>query len=266
MISSCRSSRPLFSGRPTRAPRAGPRGEQHHALRQPHGLPHVVGDEQDRRAGRLPDAQELALQHVAGDRVERGERLVHEQDARLLGAGRRGQRPGQRHALPHAARQLVRALGALPVEADQRQQRLGARSRRSRRPTPDSCSGSSTLRPAVSHGSSADSWNMNDGRAVRRSISPDVGCSRSATTLSSVDLPQPDAPSRHTNSPDRTVRSMSRSAVTAPGPAPKVLPTPRSTTRGRRELHGPVLHRCGHVSTPVPCRGPRRPPRACPTP
>src|SRR6185312_3099398 len=50
--------------------RAGARGQQDHPLRQPHSLADVVGHEHDRRAGGFPDAQKLALQHVAGDRVE----------------------------------------------------------------------------------------------------------------------------------------------------------------------------------------------------
>ena len=59
------------------------------------------------------------MQHVAGDGVERRERLVHEQEVALL-----GERPGQGDALPHAARQLVHALGAGALEPDER--RAGA--------------------------------------------------------------------------------------------------------------------------------------------
>ena len=45
-----------------------------------------------------------------------------------------------------------------------------------------------------------------------------------------VDLPQPDAPIRHTNSPAAISSSTSRSAVTESDPDPKVLVTPLSET------------------------------------
>ena len=48
---------------------------------EPDRLVDVVGDEDDRLAGRLVDARHLALQGLAGDGVERAEGLVHEQDA-----------------------------------------------------------------------------------------------------------------------------------------------------------------------------------------
>ncbi len=246
LVMTCRS-RPVISvvvssDRPVADPPlahdgARPRRQQHHPLGEPDRLPHVVGDEQDRGAGGLPHPQQLALQHVAGDRVERRERLVHQQHAGTvlgLAAGGRGrERAGQRDALAHAAGELVRALVALARRAGPATSSSSARCRRSRRPRPASCSGSSTLRRAVSHGSSAASWNMNDGRAVPSDTSPAVGSSSPATRLSSVDLPQPDAPSRQTNSPGSTCRSMPRSAVTASAPCPNVLPTPRSVSAGR---------------------------------
>ena len=45
----------------------------------------------------------------------------------------------------------------------------------------------------MSHGNSADSWNISAGRARRLDV-PDVGWSRPATRLRIVDLPHPDAP------------------------------------------------------------------------
>jgi hypothetical protein len=57
------------------------------------------------------------VQHVAGHRVERTERLVHEQDVGLL-----GERAGQCRALAHAARQLVGPLVAEAVEVDRADQ------------------------------------------------------------------------------------------------------------------------------------------------
>ena len=70
------------------------------------------------------------------------------------------------------------------------------RSRRCARGTPAARSGSSTLRAAVSHGNSADSWNISETRRPPVEISPDVGASSPATRFSSVLLPQPDAPIR----------------------------------------------------------------------
>ena len=61
--------------------------------------------------GRRPDPQQLGLHELAGLGVERGERLVHEQQLRVD-----GERPGQVGALLHAARQLV---GVLVLEARQ---------------------------------------------------------------------------------------------------------------------------------------------------
>ena len=98
---------------------AGPGREQHDPLGEPAGLAHVVGDEQHGDPDLLPDPQQLVVQQVAGDRVQRRERLVHEQHVAVL-----RERPGQRHALAHAAGQLVRPLAARAVQADQLEQAL----------------------------------------------------------------------------------------------------------------------------------------------
>src|SRR4051812_49327114 len=82
---------------------AGPRGEEHDPVAEARGLAHVVGDEQDRLARRLPDPLQLVVEHVARHRIERTERLVHQQD---LGVA--GERPGEGRPLAHAARELVR--------------------------------------------------------------------------------------------------------------------------------------------------------------
>ena len=77
-------------------------------------LPHVVGDEQDRRAGLPPDPLQLVVHDVAGHGVQRAEGLVHEQHVGLL-----GQRPGQGDPLAHAARELVGLLVDEAVQAHQ---------------------------------------------------------------------------------------------------------------------------------------------------
>ena len=113
------------------------------------------------RPGLPPHALELVVEHVAGDRVERAERLVHQQHVGVLRErARRARRAG-------ACRPRARAV-ACP------RTRRGGRGRgargpgpaRGRRPTPRSRSASSTLPAAVSHGKSADSWNMSAVRPV----------------------------------------------------------------------------------------------------
>ena len=68
---------------------------------EPHRLLDVVGDEDDRLADGLLQAQELRLQPLAHDRVDGGERLVHQQHRRVG-----GQRPGDPGPLPLPAGEL----------------------------------------------------------------------------------------------------------------------------------------------------------------
>src|SRR5438105_992005 len=82
---------------------AGMRREQQDAVPDPYRFRDGVGDEEDGEARVLPEAQELLLHLAAGERVEGGERLVHEQDVRLD-----RHRAGDRHPLLHAAGKLVR--------------------------------------------------------------------------------------------------------------------------------------------------------------
>src|SRR6266404_955398 len=98
-----------FGDRPTR-----PARQQHDALAEPDRLADVVGNEQDRQPGIAPDPLELLVEEVAGDRIERAERLVEQEDSRLLGEG-----PGERDALAHAAGQLVRPLPGKAREVDE---------------------------------------------------------------------------------------------------------------------------------------------------
>src|SRR5690606_25577559 len=81
------------------------------------------------------------------------------------------------------------------------------------RSRPRSRSGSSTLPATRSHGNSAGSWNISATRRPPVSIRPLVTGSSPATSDSSVLLPQPEAPSRHTNSPSAT-SSENRSSAT----------------------------------------------------
>ena len=68
-----------------------------------------MGDEQHRLALRLPDLQQQLLHEPAGLVVERPERLVEQEDGGVV-----GQRPRDRHALLHPARELLRQV---PLEA-----------------------------------------------------------------------------------------------------------------------------------------------------
>ena len=51
----------------------------HHPIRQVQGFVDLMGDEEDRLARARPDLEQLRLHVLARLRVERGERLVHEQ-------------------------------------------------------------------------------------------------------------------------------------------------------------------------------------------
>ena len=84
------------------------------AVAEAQRLVEVVAHEQDGLLHARLQREQLVLQLVADQRVERREGLVHQEDV-----GVRGERAGEPHALLHAARQL--ADGAVPPvrEADQ---------------------------------------------------------------------------------------------------------------------------------------------------
>ena len=62
-----------------------------------------VGDEDDRRAALHADTLQNLAEFLTGQRVQRGERLVHEHHAGPL-----DERPAECHALPHTAGECVR--------------------------------------------------------------------------------------------------------------------------------------------------------------
>src|SRR5205807_9476367 len=98
-----------------------PAREDEHTVGQKHRLVDLVGDEQDRLAASFPDAHELRLHDLAGLRVERRERLVHQQD---LWVDR--QRAREIDPLAHAARELARMVIFESLEADELQELQGA--------------------------------------------------------------------------------------------------------------------------------------------
>src|SRR5262249_45978686 len=65
----------------TDPPRRG--GEYKDAVGEEESLVDAVGDEHDGCAGLRPDLEEILLQLLAGLRIERAERLVHEDQDRL---------------------------------------------------------------------------------------------------------------------------------------------------------------------------------------
>ncbi len=92
------------------------RREQHHAVSEAGGLAHVVGHEHDRLLALLPDTLDVAVELLAREGVERGERLVHQQHLRVRRHG-----AGKRDALLHAAGELMNVRGAKALQSDQLQ-------------------------------------------------------------------------------------------------------------------------------------------------
>ena len=86
----------------------------HHLVGQAQHLVHLVRHVDDRQAVALRQRGQVAEQLVAARRVERGQRLVHQQRARA-----RQQRPPDGHALPFAARQGVRPARQQVADAEQ---------------------------------------------------------------------------------------------------------------------------------------------------
>src|SRR5262249_9566235 len=93
-----------------------------------------------------------------------------------------------------------------------------------------------TCAATVAQGIRVGSWNTKPrprelsgctACACGHSTMPVVGALRPAMMRNAVDLPQPDGPSRETNSPVRTAKSRRSSATT---PLAKDLPTPLSAT------------------------------------
>ena len=97
------------------------RRHDHRPVAQEQRLLDRMGDVDHGLAGLLPDAHQLRLQKHAVLRIERRERLVHQQHA---GIGDEG--AGDGAALAHAAGQLMRIVTAEPAQADEPERRLDA--------------------------------------------------------------------------------------------------------------------------------------------
>ena len=141
---------------------ARPAGEHEDAVGEEDRLGDRVGHEHDARPRLAPDGLQVDVEPLAGQRVERAERLVEEQDRRLEHDG-----PGDRGPLAHPAGQLVRPVG-VDVGAG-RPGRSVSRARASRwtRVQPASSSGKATLSSVERHGSRRGSWKTKPDPRVR---------------------------------------------------------------------------------------------------
>ncbi len=90
--------------------------EHQHAVADLHRLVDLVGDEHRGLVALPHQAHELGAQIARGHLVERGERLVAQQNFRIDREGAR-----DRHALAHAARERVRIVVLVAGEAEPRQ-------------------------------------------------------------------------------------------------------------------------------------------------
>ena len=232
----CSACQTLIAGRgelrPCRAPRPrSPRGRgsgtvmisctrpslhDHDAVGEQHRLVEIVGDEQDGLAGAGVDVEQLGLHGLARLRVERAERLVHQQHLRVD-----GERARDADALLHAAGELMRAAvrriaAGRPARDSARRCRAAALPRMPfiSRPNITFCS-------AVSHGSSSACWNTMPrswpqpltSRPSTVTLPPDAVSSPMAMR-NAVVLPQPLGPISATISPSRTAKLTRSSAWT----------------------------------------------------
>ena len=113
-----------------------------------------MGDEHHRRAQRLPELQQIVVELEAGDLVERGERLVHQQQLRLG-----DERARDRDAHAHAAGQFARiGVGEL-CQADAAERRLDALGAALPRRRAVQLERQQHVVEHVAHGISVGSWN-----------------------------------------------------------------------------------------------------------
>ena len=174
-----------------------------------HRLLDVVGHENGGEAFPAPEGHQLLLQRQTRQRIELAERLIEQQQGGIV-----DERAGERGALRHAARELMRiGLGEVAQvrqgRARNRRDVALASTRRARRARSRHCSRPSPTETA----SDPERRESATDPACRSAIlrpkwTQLVGCSRPEMSRSSVDLPHPDGPSSATNSPAATERSI----------------------------------------------------------
>src|SRR5262245_18936593 len=108
---------------------AGPRRHHDDPLGEIDRLEYRMGDEDDGLAQRLPEREQVIVEAKARDLVERGERLVHQQELRL-GDERTRDRGAHLHAAGELARIALRKAG----KSDARERGVDARLRRRLKP------------------------------------------------------------------------------------------------------------------------------------
>ena len=96
--------------------------QEHDSVTEPNRLANVVRDEEHRETLLPPDALDLVVEDIARHRVERSERLVHQQDVDVL-----RERTRERDPLPHPTGKLVRSLGRELAEVHDLEQVVAAR-------------------------------------------------------------------------------------------------------------------------------------------
>ena len=219
---------------------ARPRRHQDDAVGQGQRLAEIVGDEQHGLALALPQAQQHRVHVELGVGVERAERLVHQED---FGSG--NQRAHQRHALAHAARQRGGIEAAEAVEAGLVDRLVDARAcaprpaRRQARARSRCCPRRCARETACPSGRrSRRCGSAGRARPAESStrMSPPLGVIRVATMLRMVLLPQPEGPSRATNSPSLMRNEASSTATTSRPSARKIL---RSLSISMRQRSAP---------------------------
>ncbi len=169
----------------------------------------IMGDVDDRLARRPPHLGEQLLHVVAGERIERRERLVHQQHRRIV-----GERTRDRDALLHAAGQMMRKGLCEIFELDETKL-FEARWPRAR---PSACPSFRGRRRHCRARCARETAGQNPGTRRRDSmpvpaplrwpligappmrISPEVGARNPAMMLRSVDLPHPLGPTTQRNS------------------------------------------------------------------
>ena len=100
---------------------AGARREDHGPIRDEDRLGDAVRHEDDGRRGLLPQPEQLDVEPLAGQRVERAEGLVEEEDR-----WPEGERPRERDPLTHPARQAMRASRSEAGQPDEPEHLEGA--------------------------------------------------------------------------------------------------------------------------------------------
>ena len=210
------------------APR--PAGHHDDAVGEIDGLLDAVSDEEDRPRIDAGEPDQLLLHHDARLRVERAERLVHQEH---VGLEHIGARDGD--ALLHAAGELVRKGALVALQVHERDAIATTRSCRSASGRPCCGGRGRCCRARVFHGNSANCWKTTarsgPGAVTGRPptlTTPALGNSNPAAMRRHVVLPHPDGPTIATNSFSATARSTRSTAGTSAPARRKILLTART--------------------------------------